>query len=87
MKAESGDPCEGSPLLPGVPLDEEPVQHEGEHGHEAQIEPVVQLGGLSAALTHILEVGPLSAGTNLAGKAEAEIKKIVLHAIQCTYFW
>lgn len=63
------------PLLSGVPLDEEPVQHQWQHGHEAQVEPVVQLRGLSAAFTHLLEVGPLSTRTDLAGHTKTAVIK------------
>lgn len=64
--------CVDPPLLARVPLNEEPVQHQGQHGHEAQIEPVIELRSLCAGLTHLLQVSTLATRTNLAGRKKVE---------------
>lgn len=82
-----------SPLLSRVPFNKEPVQHKRQHGHKPQIEPVVDLRRLDAALTHFLHVGPLSSRTNLPKHiivskiliSSKSTLKVVFHLIALLY--
>lgn len=59
-----------SPLFSRIPLDKKPVQHQWQDSHKAQVKPVIQLRGLIAAFTYLLEVGPLTSGTDLPGQGK-----------------
>lgn len=82
-----------SPLLSRVPFNKEPVQHKRQHGHKSQIEPVIDLRRLDAALTHFLHVGPLSSRTNLPKHiivskiliSSKSTLKVVFHLIALLY--
>lgn len=54
-----------SPFLARVPLDEEPMQDQWQHGHEAQVQPVVELWRICTLLTDLLQVHSLTSGTHL----------------------
>lgn len=82
-----------SPLLSRVPFNKEPVQHKRQHGHKSQIEPVIDLRRLDAALTHLLHVGALSSRTNLPKHiivskiliSSKSTLKVVFHLIALLY--
>lgn len=64
-KGQCKKKCISPPLFPRIPLNEEPMQHQGQHGHETKIKPVIEFWGLGTAFTNLLEVGSLPTRTHL----------------------
>lgn len=62
---DSSEQGANEPLFSRIPFDEEPVQHQGQHGHEAEVQPVIAVRGSHALPADFVVVGSLTSRTHL----------------------
>lgn len=62
---DSSEEGANEPLFSRIPFDEEPVQDQGQHGHEAEVQPVIAVRGAHTLPADFVVIGSLTSRTHL----------------------